>query len=57
MDGFSIDKKCEASACELGIRYPTLQAIYAGKLNRQTIQVISMYDIIYDMIVRYMISY
>ncbi len=34
--GPSIDKEGEASACELGIRYPTLQAIYAGKLNRQT---------------------
>jgi hypothetical protein len=36
--GSSIDNEGEASACELGIRYPTLalQAIYAGKLNRQT---------------------
>ncbi len=55
--GSSIDKAGEASACELGIRYPTLQAIYAWKLNRQKIQVISLYDVIYDIIVCYMISY
>jgi hypothetical protein len=48
--GSSIDKECETGVCELGIRYPTLQAIYAGKLNRQSIQVISI-DIIYDIIV------
>jgi hypothetical protein len=40
--GSSIDKEGEAGACELDIRYPTLQAIYAGKLNRQSIQVISI---------------
>ena len=33
--GSSIDKEGEAGACELGIRHPTLQAIYAGKLNRE----------------------
>jgi len=54
--GSCIDKEGEAGACELGIRYPTLQAIYAGKLNRQSIQVISMYDIMYDIIACYMIS-
>jgi hypothetical protein len=32
--GSSIDKEGEAGACELGIRKPTLQAIYAGKLNK-----------------------
>ncbi len=32
--GSFIDKEDGASACELGIKYPTLQAIYAGKLNR-----------------------
>ena len=35
----AVDKECEASACELGIPYPTLQSIYAGKLNKQSIQV------------------
>jgi hypothetical protein len=54
--GSSIDKEGEAGACELGIRYPTLQAIYAGKLNKQSIQVISTYDIIYNIICIYMIS-
>jgi hypothetical protein len=46
----SIDKEGEAGACELGIRYPTLKAIYAGKLNKQSIQVISTYDFIYNII-------
>ncbi len=53
--GSSIDKEGEAGACELGIRYPKLQAIYAGKLNKQSIQVISTYDIIYNVICSYMI--
>ncbi len=56
MPGSSIDKEGEAGACELGIRYPTLQAIYAGKINKQSIQVISTYDIIYNIICSYMIS-
>ena len=43
----AIDKEGEAGACELGIRYPTLQSIYAGKLNKQSIQVYIIYDIIY----------
>ena len=54
--GSYIDKEGEAVACELGIKYPTLQAIYAGKLNKESIQVISTYDIIYNIICSYMIS-
>jgi hypothetical protein len=42
----TVDKECEAGACELGIRYPTLQSIYAGKLNKQSIQANIIYDII-----------
>ncbi len=42
----SIDKEGEAGACELRIRYPTLQSIYAGKLNKQSIQANIIYDII-----------
>ena len=42
----TVDKECEAVACELGIRYPTLQSIYAGKMNKQSIQVYIMYDIL-----------
>ena len=42
----TIDKEGEAGSCELGIRYPTLQSIYAGKLNKQSIQVHIIYDII-----------
>jgi hypothetical protein len=38
----TVDKECEAGACELRIRYPTLQSIYAGKLNKQSIQVYIM---------------
>jgi hypothetical protein len=34
----AVEKECDAVACELGIRYPTLQSIYAGKLNKQSIQ-------------------
>ena len=41
----AVDKEGEAGACELGIRYPTLQCIYAGKSNKQSIQVNIMYDI------------
>ena len=43
----SIDKEGEAGACKLGIRYPTLQSIYAGKLNKQSIQANIIYDIIH----------
>ena len=43
----TVDKECEAGACELGIRYPTLQSIYAGKLNKQSIQATIIYDIIH----------
>ncbi len=35
----TIDKECDAGACELGILCPTLQSILAGKLNEQSIQV------------------
>jgi hypothetical protein len=41
------------AACELGIQYPTLQSIYAGKLKTQTLEVNIMYGamfIIYDII-------
>jgi hypothetical protein len=41
----TVDKECEAVACELGIQYPTLQSIYSGKLNKQSIQVHIIYDI------------
>ena len=41
----AVDKEGESGACELGIRYPTLQCIYAGKSNKQSIQVNIMYDI------------
>ena len=53
----TIDKECEAGACELGIRYPTLQSIYAGKLNKQSIQVNIMYDIIVLFMIFVLISY
>ena len=52
----TVEKECEAGACELGIRYPTLQSIYAGKLNKQTIQVNIIYDIIVLFLISYMIS-
>jgi hypothetical protein len=42
----TVDKECEAGACELGIRYQTLQSIYAEKLNKQSIQANIIYDII-----------
>ncbi len=42
----SIDKEGEAGACKVGIRYRTLQSIYAGKLNKQSIQANIIYDII-----------
>jgi hypothetical protein len=54
--GSSIEKEGEAGACDLGIRYITLQAIYAGKLNRQSIQVISTDDIMSDIITFFVIS-
>ena len=46
MVGSSIDKEDAAVACEIGIRNPTLLAIYSGKLNKQSIQVNIIYDII-----------
>ncbi len=48
----SFDREGEVGACEVGIQYPTLQSIYAGKLNKQSIQV----HIICDIIDIYMIS-
>jgi hypothetical protein len=53
----SLDKEHEAGACELGIRYPTLQSIYAGKLNKQSIQVHIICDIIDMYMISPMISY
>jgi hypothetical protein len=35
----AIDKECGSGNCELGIRYPILQSICAGTLNKQIIQV------------------
>jgi hypothetical protein len=35
-------RKNEAISCELGIRYPTLQAIMSGKKNIQTTKVNSL---------------
>jgi hypothetical protein len=43
----AVEKECDAVACELGIRYPTLQSIYAGILNKQSIQVNVIHDIIF----------
>ena len=48
----SVDKDVDACSCELGIRYPTLQAILTGKLNKQSIQA----NIMYSIIVLFMIS-
>ena len=53
----TIDKDFEAVACELGIRYPTLQSIYAGALNKQSIQVHIIYDIIVIFLISFMISH
>ena len=37
--------------CELGLRYPLLQSIMAGKRNHQTIQVLHIvYDIVYNIV-------
>ncbi len=37
--------------CELGLRYPLLQSIMAGKRNHQTIQVFDIvYDIVYNIV-------
>ena len=46
MAASAIDKEGEAGACQLGIQYPTLQSISAAKLNKQSIQVNIIYDII-----------
>jgi hypothetical protein len=40
-------RKNEAISCELGIRYPTLQAIMSGKKNIQTTKVNSLIVCIY----------
>jgi hypothetical protein len=37
--GAKIDSLVETGSSELGIRYPTLQAIFGGKTTRQRIQV------------------
>jgi hypothetical protein len=47
----------DAVACELGIRCPTLQSIYAGKLNKQSIQVNIIYDIMFCIMISYLISW
>ena len=52
----AVEKECDAVACELGIRYPTLQSIYAGKLNKQSIQVNIIYDIMFCIMISYLIS-
>ena len=52
----TVDKECEAVACELGILYPTLQSIYAGKLNKQSIQVYIIYEIMFLIMISYLIS-
>jgi hypothetical protein len=52
----AVDKEVEAVACELGIRYPTLQSIYAGKLNKQSIQVYIIHDIMFCIMISYLIS-
>jgi hypothetical protein len=53
----SIDREGEAGACELWIRYPTLQSIYAGKQNKQCILVIIIYDIMFLFMISLLISY
>ena len=53
----TVDNECEAVSCELGIRYPTLQSISAGKLNKQSIQVNIIYDIIVIFLISFMISH
>jgi hypothetical protein len=53
----TVDNECKATACDLGIRYPTLQSIYAGKLNKQSIQVNIIYDIIFVSMISLIISY
>jgi hypothetical protein len=53
----TVDNECEAVSCELGIRYPTLQSISAGKLNKQSIQVNIIYDIICLFMISLVISY
>jgi hypothetical protein len=53
----SSDKEGEAGACELGIQYPRLQSIYSGKLNKQSIQVHIMYNIILNSMISLMTSH
>ena len=57
MAASAVDREGEAGAYELGIRYPTLQSIYAGKLNKLSIQVNIMCDIINIYVISYLISY
>jgi hypothetical protein len=42
-----LDLLVETGSCELGLRYPTLQAIFGGKRTKQRIELI-IYDVIYD---------
>jgi hypothetical protein len=53
----SVDKEGEADACELGIRYPTLQSMDAGKLTKQSIQVYIMYDVMYSFMISSVITH
>ncbi len=53
----AVDKEGEAGACKLGIRHPTLQSIYAGKLTKESIQVYIMYDIIEIFMISMMIQH
>jgi hypothetical protein len=55
----AVEKECDAVACELGILYPTmptLQSIYARKLNKQSIQGNIIYDIMFCTMISYLIS-
>ena len=49
------DLSVETGSCELGLRYPTLQAIFGGKRTKQRIQVRRRTSLAYMM--SYMISY
>ena len=56
-DTFDMAKSAASDSipCELGLRYPLLQSIMAGKRNHQTIQVWDVvsdivYDIVYDIV-------
>jgi hypothetical protein len=52
----AVEKECDAVACELGIRYPTLQSIDTGNRLQQSIQVNIIYDIMFCNMMSYLIS-